>query len=379
MAKKNPDSEKMHTQIPGLEKNLGFGTYFFDSKNWQWSQGLYLILELKPNSIRPSLSNMMRYVNDEDKTKIESGLRKNCQLEFSITGAKGQHKRLRLINSLSTAGVKKIKTSKGILMDITETHNYKLKLEQKIELLNATNQNLQDFVYIASHDLREPVRKILTFGERLASKTNGMLDKEGSLYMEKLLNSGKNMELLLKDLLDFSRLSFDEIKLEKVSLTNSLKEAIHENEILIEDTGATIQQTTLPVIEANAMQMKQLFSNLLHNALKFRNKNVTPEIKISLTTLEPNAKENPSNTPFCKIEIQDNGIGFEQEYSEKIFLMFQRLNARAEYPGSGVGLAICKKIVENHQGKIYAKSLPDKGSVFTILLPKKQLPHATNA
>ncbi len=229
------------------------------------------------------------------------------------------------------------------MRDVTENYDHKIALEQKIKQLNITNLHLQEFVYIASHDLKEPLRKISTFGERLQTKIGNSLSDEGTMYLDRLLKSSRNMESLLDELLAFSRISLEELKFEKTSLAKCLESVISDLELSIEESQASITFDKLPEIEANPTQIKQLFSNLLSNALKFKSKNQTPLINITCSEKKANQKNAiyPNlKTDSYLIEIRDNGIGFEQEYAEKIFLMFQRLNGKAEYSGSGVGLAI---------------------------------------
>jgi signal transduction histidine kinase len=184
------------------------------------------------------------------------------------------------------------------------------------------------------------------------------------------------MRLLIDNLLEFSRANRRTHTYDQVNLRSLLEEVISELELKIEETKSNITLSgTFPTLEAVSSEMKQLFGNVLSNAIKFRKQTVIADIRVQSTKLSKAEKLTfnfPHNVVFWKIDIKDNGIGFEEEYSEKIFQIFQRLNGKAEYPGSGIGLAICKKIAEKHNGLIFAKSEIDQGSVFSILLPEKQ-------
>jgi light-regulated signal transduction histidine kinase (bacteriophytochrome) len=244
-------------------------------------------------------------------------------------------------------------------------------LEGKVKQLDKSNQSLQEFVYFASHDLQEPLRKISTFVGRLDQRFQAELPEEGRSYLSRIINATQNMQRLLEDLLAFSRLSFEERSVEIVNLNNCVRLAISDLEIKIEDSGAQISGSDLPFINGHPHQIKQLFLNLLSNAIKFRKAHTVPQIRILCAKVSDPLL--PDQTvlagAFLELKIMDNGIGFDQLFAEKIFTIFQRLNGKTEYTGSGIGLAICRKIVENHGGKIYANSEIGQGASFTILLP----------
>ncbi|HOZ88312.1 MAG TPA: ATP-binding protein, partial [Bacteroidia bacterium] len=224
-------------------------------------------------------------------------------------------------------------------------------------------------------DLQEPLRKISTFTERLNTKFDSILGQEGSMFLKRILSATASMQTLLEDLLSFSRLSFDEKKFEKVSVNSCIESVIADLEVKIEETKTVISCDRFPEIEAYPSQIKQLFNNLIGNAIKFRKPGAACTINIASHKVEQQDFMDLPLTKgvnYVKITVTDNGIGFDQEFSEKIFMIFQRLNGKAEYAGSGVGLAICKKIVDNHHGFIFANSKPDHGASFTILLPKIQ-------
>ncbi len=236
-----------------------------------------------------------------------------------------------------------------------ERHHYMSKLEE-------SNQALQDFASIASHDLQEPLRKVTAFGNMLKQEYGGSLGDHGGDYLERILNSNKRMQSLLSALLEYSRLSTRTASFEEVALTKVIKEVLSDLEVRIQQTGGEVHVGELPLIQADPTQMRQLFQNLIGNALKFHKQDEKPFVKVSCI---------PENNGFAQIVVEDNGIGFEEQYLEKIFAPFQRLHGKSSlYEGTGMGLAICKKIIERHGGSIIAQSEPDKGSVFTVRLPK---------
>jgi signal transduction histidine kinase len=243
-----------------------------------------------------------------------------------------------------------------------------LDLRKMNEQLRRSNHDLEQFAYIASHDLQEPLRKIQSFIDIARQKED---KKNLPHYFDKIVQSAKRMSTLIKDVLNYSRLDSDETLFTEVSLNQVLKEVANDYEHLILDRRALIKSTDLPVVNGIHTQLRQLFANLLSNSLKF---SVTsPEISIAGRPLPLNQlKDYPAaeqGKSYVELTFSDNGIGFDPQYADRIFMIFQRLHNLTEYSGTGIGLALCKKIVENHQGYIKAESAPGQGSVFTILLP----------
>ncbi len=243
------------------------------------------------------------------------------------------------------------------------------KLQSTNEQLQISNMDLYQFASIASHDLKEPLRKIIAFGNILDDKIKDKINEHEKNYLDKIIKSSDRMQNLIEDVLTFSRLSNTELPLSEIDLTDVVKAVLDDLEISIENKKVDIQLGKLPVVNAVAAQMHQLFHNLISNALKF-NENKNPFISIEPVKMNGELKKlyGIDAKDFYAIKVQDNGIGFNAEYRDKIFKMFQRLNVN--YSGTGIGLAICKKIVENHGGIIYAESEMDKGAAFIILLPK---------
>ncbi|HLP20367.1 MAG TPA: response regulator [Chitinophagales bacterium] len=243
-----------------------------------------------------------------------------------------------------------------------------LELLKTIDHLEATNKELDRFAFMASHDLQEPLRKIRLFSDRLIVGYEHLLDENGKMYVGRIQNSAERMQALIRDILTFSKVAAEKKVFSKCDLNVIMKEVL----ILVEDTvkekKATIVVEELPTIYVNAALMQPLFYNLINNALKYSRKDVTPLVKIK--TDKTSIAENTENkSGYCRIYIEDNGIGFEQQYAEQIFSMFTRLHSNSEYDGTGIGLALCKKIVEDHNGFISARSKVDEGSTFIVSLP----------
>lgn len=260
-----------------------------------------------------------------------------------------------------------------------EVENYKKLLEQKTAELRICNKEMDDFAYIASHDLQEPLRKLTTYIERLIDKLPKEEIEKTNVYTERIYKSSERMRKMIDDLLQFSRFGRQNLQFKEVNLNEIVQEAIIENELLIEEKNAQIIiQDKLPIIDGSFSQLQQLFYNLLNNSLKFIAKNTRPVISIQFKeeVEQPLNNEMPLAEQYCHITITDNGIGFRQEFSEKIFHLFYRLNAKFEYSGTGIGLAICKKIVQNHKGLLFASSQEGKGAEFNIVLPLKHIPYA---
>ncbi|MDJ1470787.1 PAS domain-containing protein [Xanthocytophaga flava] len=248
------------------------------------------------------------------------------------------------------------------------------ELTESNELLARSNDNLEKFAYIASHDLQEPLRKIQSFGD-LLKKEHGSVLGNGLHILERMQSAANRMSILIKDLLTFSRIVPNKEVLTTVSLNELFTSVLAELELRIEETRAQIQIDPLPEISGDVSQLSQLFQNLLSNALKFHKQGIPPVIQvhykqIDFSDLPLIAKVSRQSTDYHQIDVIDNGIGFEQEYASRIFQIFQRLHSRIEYAGTGIGLAICEKVVMNHGGAIIATSEPGKGATFTVFLPQ---------
>ena len=248
------------------------------------------------------------------------------------------------------------------------------QLLENIARLESANKDLDLFAFMASHDLQAPLRKIRMFSDRLLAIPGEALGKEGRLYLSRIQEVSRRMQDLINDILRFSKISVEKQSFEAVDMNGVIEEVLSELEGLIREKDAVITVDRLPVLPASTVLMGPLFSNLISNSLKYSKKQEAPRIRIryeeapvagGINGREPEAR-------YGRIYIEDNGIGFDQKYAEQIFDMFRRLHANAEYEGTGIGLALCKKIVEMHKGFISALGKPGEGAVFIVSLPLQE-------
>jgi PAS domain S-box-containing protein len=372
------------------EEFLNYGTWEYDARmgNYFWSDGMYRLYGYNPetdkNKVVVNETLYQKHMDEEhfekSKTFTEAIIAQkekpeNFVTEYQIKTNDGSLKQIETSGKLFYDSEGKWLKTIGTSRDITRLRLYQSSLEEKIKDLDRSNKELEEFAYVASHDMNEPLRKITTFIERLETKYKSELGADGKLYLTRISASVENMRHLIDTLLEFSRTARSNQPFLQVDLNNILKEVQTDLELKIEETVTTIHIEVLPVIEAIPSQMKQLFDNLLNNSIKFRKPNVHPVINIRCLRLSRRQKEqhhlDTGNTWF-KIDFTDNGIGFEPEFNARIFQIFQRLHGKTEYPGSGIGLAICKKIIDQHKGLIYATGESDNGATFTIILPEHQ-------
>jgi len=250
-----------------------------------------------------------------------------------------------------------------------ELHRYRQHLEemvaQRTEELARSNKDLEQFAYVASHDLQEPLRIITGYVQLLAERYQGQLDEKAHKYIEYTVDGAARMSDLIRDLLDYSRVNRSS-ELRSLPVEEPLQLALANLQSSVRESGAAVSWDPLPTVASDKSQLVQLFQNLIGNAIKFRSPQRPPQIHVS-------AREEADEWVFS---VCDNGIGFEQQYEDKMFMIFQRLHGRAEYPGTGIGLAICKRIVERHGGRIWARSVLGQGSTFSFTISKPRLPDA---
>jgi signal transduction histidine kinase/CHASE3 domain sensor protein len=330
---------------------------------WQWDLGTdkivysdnqYRLLGYPPNSFVPEKESFLEFVHPEDKRAIANSMQaiiNHKQLPLIYYKAIRKNGDIRHFKSIGKLLIDEQgnKIILGITFDITEEHFQNIAIYERNKELEKSNKELASFNHVASHDLQEPLRKIQTFISRISNDDMNSLSESGKNYIIKIDASAKRMRILI-----------EKVKLE-------LSEIIQEG-------NAVITSDKLPKLKVIPYQIEQLFINLISNSLKYSQPNVSPEINISCEKIT--SKEFPdlleqSIKKYYKITFTDNGMGFDPQFKETIFVLFQRLHSKTdEYPGTGIGLAICKKIVENHKGHIIADSTPDKGSIFTIFLPE---------
>ena len=263
----------------------------------------------------------------------------------------------------------------GVSSDISVRKEAEERLKLAAEQLRRSNLELQEFASVASHDLQEPLRKIQAFGDRLKSKCAEGLGENGRDYLERMQDAARRMQILLHDLLTLSRVTSKAQPFEPVDLKKVVEDVVSDLEVRIEQTRAQVEIGRLPTIDADAAQMRQLLQNLISNALKFQRPGGKPEVIISAKVLDNNAESLAGSMPgeeICQIMVKDNGIGFDEQYLDRIFQVFQRLHSRSEYEGTGIGLAVCRKIADRHGGTISAKSAEGEGATFIVTMPVKQ-------
>ena len=263
----------------------------------------------------------------------------------------------------------------GVSTDITKRKANEERLRHYAQQLQRSNEELQNFASVASHDLQEPLRKIQAFGDRLRARFSGQLGEQGSDFLARMMDAADRMQTLIQDLLKLSRVTTRALPFERCDLAETVRGVLGDLELKIASTSARVTAAGLPVIQADPTQMRQLFQNLVANALKFQPPGTRPEVLIAGRTF-PNFNgelpEVPAGEPLCEIRVQDNGIGFSQEFAEQIFSPFKRLHARTEFEGSGIGLSVCRKITDRHRGKIVAHSTEGRGATFIVTLPLNQ-------
>lgn len=358
--------------------NYGTWQLNLDTNKYTFSDNEYRLLGYEPKAFEANLDDFMKHIHPDDYEMVKEVTFKMIHQEvlpsftYRIYKTNGELRHFRASGRVVTKSEERILI--GTTTDVTEEIIANQEIEERNRILESNNKELQAFNYVASHDLQEPLRKIETFISRLIDKDLDNLSESGQQYLSRINAAAGRMRILIDDLLQFSRTTRAEQVFMKTDLNELLENAKQEQAQLIEEKKAIINNETLPELEVVPFQIQQLFSNLINNSIKYSKENIPPVINISITEVDTESDEkinSITNTKFYKIIFSDNGIGFEQEYADKIFTLFTRLHNKDEYAGTGIGLAICKKIIENHKGYIFANSEIDRGSTFTIYLPKE--------
>jgi signal transduction histidine kinase len=351
------------------------------SQYFYWSEEMYNIHGLLPFSTFITINSLLQYIHPDDVYRVRrtfANARRNKSsftVNYRIVRPNGE---VRFV--FSTAKAKVDKTLAGVsyvgnTQDVTVVRETERRLEEIINELNMSNKELEQFAYVASHDLQEPLRKIRAFGDRLQSKYSEKLDDEGQDYIQRMQNAAERMQILIDDLLAFSRATRETRVFVPVNMGALLNRIVTDMDYTIETAGAKVDLQVDVEIDGIAAQLAQVFQNLISNALKFTRPDVPPHIVVSHRLCLGTEFDNPvvqAEQYYCAIEVRDNGIGFDEAYADKIFDLFQRLHGKNEYKGTGIGLAICKKIIDNHNGFILARSKENEGASFTVVLPLKQ-------
>ena len=344
-----------------------------------WSEGMCRIFGHSPKNNEVNYRESLDQIHPDDKDRVVCAIKNALEgrgildLEHRIIlpDTSLRHLHLRGVGQWDEHGAPCRMT--GIVKDVSAQKRLETELRDHAARLEQSNQELELFASIASHDLQEPLRKISAFGERLATTCGASLDDRGNEYLNRILSSIGRMRNLIDDLLSFSRITSRARPFERVDLGEVARNAWQELEIRVDEIGAHMDLGSLPHVLADPGQMHQLFVNLMSNALKYHRTDVIPTLKIySCSPEQGNSGQMDCFDRSQGICVEDNGIGFEDKYADRIFAIFHRLHGRGQYEGTGIGLAVCSKIIERHGGNIEAHGEPDKGSVFTIRLPDNQ-------
>lgn len=254
-----------------------------------------------------------------------------------------------------------------------QLRDYEAQLKGQIRQLETSNEELERFAFVASHDLQEPLRKIQSFANLITDRYSNLFDADSMMFMGKISHSAERMSKLIKDLLNFSRISNHQEGFRAVPLADIVQRILDDQELRIKGMDVRLEIGELPVIEAVSSQMDHLFNNLISNALKFARSGVQPLLRIQAQWVDGRTIAGlVPGRQYIEITVEDNGIGFEEKYLEHIFKVFQRLHGKSAFEGTGIGLAICKRVVMTHHGYITARSQPGEGSTFVVVLPESQ-------
>lgn len=301
-----------------------------------------------------------------DRARTETG---SFQAEFRIVRPDGVERGVHAIGTVVRSGEGQPVGMWGTGQDVTERLALEAKLKRYTASLEASNRELQNFAYIASHDLQEPLRKINAFSDRLATLNSAVLDDRSLDYLRRMQDAVRRMQILINDLLTLSRVNTQGNPFGQVNLNQTVRNVLADLEVRIEESKGRVEVSPLPDVIADEVQMHQLFQNLIGNSLKFHEPERPPVVRVYPVGQEPGGNGSGS-AEMATIVVEDNGIGFEEQYKDKIFQPFQRLHGRSAYEGTGMGLAICRRILERHGGTIQAESRPGEGTRIIFALPK---------
>lgn len=357
--------------------NFSTWQWDLDSDKIDYSDNQFRLLGFDPDSFVPSKETLLKYVHPDDKEAVAKsidGIIENKEVPFiyyKIVRPNFETRYFKTTGKLVT-DQQGSKILLGINFDITDEHLLNIELQERNKELEKSNKELASFNHVASHDLQEPLRKIQTFISRVSDADKEVMSESGKNYITKIESSAKRMRVLIDDLLLFSRTNTTKKEFLKINLNELLDNAESELAEVIKEKRAVIKSNKLPKLSVIPYQIEQLFINLIGNSLKYSRPDVEPQISISsekVSSADYPEIVDQSVKKFHKITFTDNGMGFDPQFKETIFILFQRLHSKTDYPGTGIGLAICKKIVENHKGHITATSTLGEGSVFTVFLP----------
>jgi signal transduction histidine kinase/uncharacterized membrane protein (DUF373 family) len=381
LKKTNDELKFLNHSFNEAEKIAGFGHWKInlETNKYTFSDNFFRLLGVEPQSFVPSLENILKYIHPDDIEYVKQmhldslSTYVPTSLMYRFVLPNGDLKYVMSVGSFTMNGKGEM-VKIGLNYDMTDQFKKTVELEENNKELISINEELESFNNIVSHDLQEPLRKIQMFVSRIESEEMDSISAQGKVYFSKIRTSANKMQTLLIDLLNYSRTIKGDKVFEETNLRELIDHVINELSPDIEDKGAKINIGSLPTVKVISFQIEQLFINLISNSLKYSKEGLAPEISISSKKIEENEVFNNeiiSDEDYYKIVVKDNGIGFKQEYAEKIFVLFQRLETGSKYSGTGLGLAICKRIVDNHDGFIKVFSELNVGSEFSIFISKK--------
>jgi PAS domain S-box-containing protein len=343
-----------------------------------WTDELYRIFGVSPDNFESTFENYIGLLHPDDRELATNTVQRAYQTHQPFDF---MHRTIRpdgITRILHGRGAVVLNEKQepirmlGTAQDVTELKRYEAEIEKKNAELENMNKELSSFAYVASHDLQEPLRKIQVLSKRILEKEISGLSADGRECFRRMENAANRMQQLINDLLSYSRTAIRESHLEPTDLNNLLQQVKMDLNEKLATTSAIIETGMLPKLNVVPFQFKQLFTNLINNSIKFSKPGIAPHIKIDSSITNKINGAVDAQKKYYHIQITDNGIGFENEYKDQIFGLFSRLHGRSEYEGTGIGLSICKRIIENHNGTIDAEGEPGKGATFNIYLPVEQ-------
>ncbi|MDT7827795.1 ATP-binding protein [Pricia sp. S334] len=358
---------------------VGSFSYNLSTETLTYSDNCFRLLGMEPSEKIPSLDLITSLIHPADRKRFEKNVRstlkerKTVRIEYRLKLHDGKLKNILMQGHFFEKNEEPFMV--GVIRDITQEIANEITLQRRNRELERTNAELESFNRVVSHDLQEPLRKIQMFISRMSHTDLQGLSEKGKKYLKKVDQSANRMQLLIRNLLSYARLTEEVESHGPVDLNEVFEKVLDDLSEKIKETGAKIYIPDLPRINGIEFQLEQLFSNLLSNALKYKKHDSVPEITVSTEILPPrimNEALNPSMSKYLLVTMTDNGIGFDSKQDVKVFQLFQRLHKKHAYEGTGLGLAICKKIVENHNGHIVAKSEPGKGTRMQVYFPYKK-------
>lgn len=361
------------------EQNAALGSYFyhFATEKLEYSDNLYRLLGHAPGNFKPTIDSYLEFVHPDDRREMRQ-LISDAMKSYSVPGMvthrvitrSGSLRYLRATGMVNEHGGEKVLI--GTLQDVTNDIQLNEALREKNTQLEQINNELSSFNYVASHDLQEPVRKILTFSELVREREARGLSESGNSYLQRITAAARRMQHLIEAFLSYSHISNAELRFEKLDLNEVMAEVNGTFAERLEEKKGQLTWQNLPTVRGVRIQIQQMFINLVGNAIKYSKEGVPPQISVTASEVQGLKADPPGGSErwqYWKISVRDNGIGFEPEFNDKIFDVFVRLHSKDRYEGTGIGLAICKKIAATHKGFIRAEGTPGEGAVFHIYLP----------